>query len=284
MTLGKTFWCAAAGVGLVTAVYAYQRPFRVYQSMEAYDDIPLPVDYQEKTEWVQARLMYPQHPEARFGGGRRWRFGSGDWREGGTSWTQDYPRADRHFAMAMRRLTRVHVRSVEQPVNLDDGDDVFNWPWLVAGEMGDWLLTDDQAAKLRDFLLRGGFLMLDDFWGPQEYARFNESMSRVFPDREVVEIDNKDPIFHTVYDLDDRYQILGQWALGGRGGMSYRVAGTVAQWKGIYDDQGHLMVVMSFNSDIGDSWEWADDPRYPEKFSALGMRIGVNDVIYSMTH
>ena len=284
MTLGKTFWCAAAGVGLVTAVYAYQRPFRVYQSLEAYDDIPLPVDYQEKTEWVQARLMYPQHPDARFGGGRRWRFGAGDWREGGTSWTQDYPRADRHFAMAMRRLTRVHVRSVEQPVNLDDGDDVFNWPWLVAGEMGDWLLTDDQAAKLRDFLLRGGFLMLDDFWGPQEYARFNESMSRVFPDREVVEIDNKDPIFHTVYDLDDRYQILGQWALGGRGGMSYRVAGTVAQWKGIYDDHGHLMVVMSFNSDIGDSWEWADDPRYPEKFSALGMRIGVNDVVYSMTH
>jgi hypothetical protein len=251
--------------------------------MEAYDDIPLPPDYQEKTEWVQARLMYPQHPDARFGG-RRWRFGISDWREGGTSWTQDYPRADRHFAMALRRLTRISVRSVEQPVNLDDGDDVYNWPWLVAGEMGDWLLTDEQCAKLRDYLLRGGFLYLDDFWGPQEWERFDESMRRVFPDREIVEIDNKDAIFHTVYDLDDRYQILGQWALGGRGGMSYRVAGTVAQWKGIYDDHGRLMVAMSFNSDVGDSWEWADDPRYPEKFSALGMRIGVNYVVYAMTH
>jgi len=282
MTLRNTLCCAAASVGLLSALYAFQRPFRVYPSMEAYDDIPLPLDYQEKTEWVQARLMYPQHPDARFGG-RRWRFGAGDWREGGTSWTQDYPRADRHFAMALRRLTRVHVRSVEQPVNLDDGDDVYNWPWLVAGEMGDWLLTDEQAAKLRDYLLRGGFLMLDDFWGPEEWARFEQSMSRVFPDREIVEIDSKDPIFHTVYDLDDRYQILGQWALGGRG-MSYRVAGTHAEWKGIYDDHGRIMVAMTFNSDVGDSWEWADDPRYPEKFSALGMRIGVNYVIYSMTH
>src|SRR5580692_3725906 len=159
--------------------------------------------------------MYPQHPNARFGP-RRWRYGQGsvDWREGGTSWTQDYPRADRHFITAMRRLTRLNSRSVEQPVNLDDGDDVFNWPWLAAGEMGDWLLTDAQAAKLRDYLLRGGFLYLDDFWGPNEFASFNESMSRVFPDREIVEIENKDQIFHVVYDLDDRYQILGQWSLG----------------------------------------------------------------------
>src|SRR6202041_3239556 len=119
----------------------------------------------------------------------------GDWTQGGTSWSQDYPRADRHFVQALRRLTRLHVRSVEQPVNLNDGDDVFNWPWLAAGEMGDWKLTDDQAAKLRDYLLRGGFLYLDDFWGNEEYAAFNETMERVFPDRPVVEIDNKDQIF-----------------------------------------------------------------------------------------
>jgi hypothetical protein len=279
----KALWQLSAGVVLLSALYAYQKPFRVYQSMEAYDDIPLPPDYQEHTEWVEARLMYPQHPDARFGPGRYRRWGGMDWREGGTSWTQDYPRADRHFAMALRRLTRIHVRSVEQPVNLDDGDDVFNWPWLVAGEMGDWKLTPDQCKKLRDYLLRGGFIYMDDFWGPEEYGRFYESMREVFPDRDVVEIDDKDPIFHTVYDLDDRYQILGQWALRG-GGMSYRVNGTHAQWKGIYDDNGHLMVAMSFNSDVGDSWEWADDPRYPEKFSALGMRIGVNYVVYAMTH
>ena len=171
---------------------------------------------------------------------------------------------------------------MEQPINLDDGDDVYNWPWLAAGEMGDWKLTDSQAARLRDYLLRGGFLMLDDFWGTEEWERFYETMKLVFPDRPIVEIDNEDAVFHSVYDLDDRYQVPGQWAL--QRGMTYRNDGHHAFWKGIYDDHGRLMVVMDFNSDVGDSWEWADSPRYPEKYSALGIRIGVNYVVYSMTH
>jgi hypothetical protein len=269
------------GLMLIAAAYAFQRPFRVYPSIERYDDIPLPPDYQQKNDWVFARLMYPPHPYARFS--RPFGFGGGrDWREGGTSWTQDYPRADRHFAQALRRLTRIDVRSVEQPVNLDDDDDVFNWPWLAAGEMGDWKLTEAQAQKLREYLLRGGFLMLDDFWGTEEWNRFQESMDAVFPDRPIVEIDDKDPIFHTVYDLGDRYQVPGQWALAR--GTTYRNDGSVAHWRGIYDDRGRLMVAISFNSDIGDSWEWADDPGYPEKYSALGIRLGVNDAIYSLTH
>jgi hypothetical protein len=251
--------------------------------MEPYDDVELPPDYQEPTEFVFARLMYPQHPRARFGGYRR--FGGGDWREGGTSWTQDYPRADRHFSMALRRLSRIHVRSVEQPVSLDDGDDAFNYPWMNAGEMGDWKLTDAQAASLREYLLRGGFIMLDDFWGSEEWDRFEESMLRVFPDRAIVEIAGDDPIFHIVYDLDERYQVPGQWALAR--GVTYRnenQGGAVAHWRGIYDDHGRVMVAMTYNSDVGDSWEWADDPNYPEKYSALGIRIGVNYVVYSMTH
>jgi hypothetical protein len=282
--LTRVLSLAAGGAIFLTTLAAFQMPWRLYISMEPYDDIPLPPDYQAKAEWIFARLMYPQNPiSPRRGGGfgRRNR----DWREGGTSWTQDYPRADRHFALALRRLTRMDVRSVEQPVNLDDGDDVYNWPWLAAGEMGDWLLTPSQAAKLRDFLLRGGFLYLDDFWGPAEWDSFEVSMKAVFPDRPIVEIDDADPIFHAVFSLDDRYQILGQWALGGRGGMNnQRVAGTVAQWKGIYDDRHRLMVAMSFNSDVGDSWEFADDPRYPDKYSELGIRIGVNYVMYPMTH
>jgi len=287
-------WLAGGGLALFTALYAgssfqtpasqLPRPFRVYSSLEPFDDIELPTDYMEKTEWVQARLMYPPHPYGRFS--RPMRFGGNrDWREGGTSWSQDYPRADRNFAMAMRRLTRVHVRSVEQPVNPDDGDDIFNWPWMVVGEMGDWKLTEAQALKVREYLLRGGFLMMDDFWGSREWNRFMDSMSVIFPDRPIVEIDDKDPIFHIVYDVNERYQIPGQWAL--RQGLTYRdgeYGGSVPHWRGIYDDKGRLMVAMSYNSDIGDSWEWADSPRYPEKYSALGIRIGVNDAVYSMTH
>jgi hypothetical protein len=271
----------AAALVLIGGVFA-QKPFRVYRSMEPYDDIELPPDFQEKTEWVQARLMYPQHPNARFSRFNRF-YGVPDWREGGTSWTQDYPRADRHFAQALRRLTRVHVRSVEQPVNPDDLDDFYNWPWLVAGEMGDWKLTDQQSKTLREYLLRGGFIYMDDFWNDDEWARFDESMRRVFPDRQIVEIQSPDAIFHSVYDLDDRYQILGQWALRG-GYMTQRAAGTVPHWRGIYDDKGRLMVAMTYNNDVGDSWEWADDPRYPEKYSALGIRLGINFVVYSMTH
>jgi hypothetical protein len=107
-------------------------------------------------------------------------------------------------------------------------------------------------------------------------------MHRVFPDRQIVEIEDDDPVFHNVYDIDERYQIPGQWAL--RRGTTYRNDGAVPHWRGIYDDRGRLMVVMSFNSDVGDSWEWADDPMYPEKYSALGIRLGVNYVIYSLTH
>src|SRR5271169_638208 len=224
------------GVGLlfVTSLTAFQKPFRVYISMEAYDDIPLPPDYQEKTEWIFARLMYPQNPVPRRSGGGGFR-NYRDWHQGGTSWTQDYPRADRHFALALRRLTRIQVRSIEQPVNLDDGDDVYNWPWLNAGEMGDWKLTLPQVAKLREYLLRGGFLMLDDFWGTEEWDRFYETMRRVFPDRPVVEVEDADAIFHTVYDLDERFQIPGQWAL--RRGSMYRNDGAVPHWQGIYDDK-----------------------------------------------
>ena len=95
-------------------------------------------------------------------------------------------------------------------MNLDDGDDVYNWPWLYGVEVGHWDLTDQQAAKLRDFLLRGGFFMCDDFHGTHEWNIFSAGMSRVFPDRPIVDIDNNDAIFHTIFDLDDRYQVPGE--------------------------------------------------------------------------
>src|SRR5579864_3980207 len=128
-------WRLAAGLAVLTVLYAFQQPFRQYPGVE-YGDFPLPPDYQEKAEWVFARLMYPPAPGGYGRGGYGRGFGRGygrsDWTQGNSIWTQDYPRADRHFAQAVRRLTRLHVRSVEQPVNLEDGDDVYNWPWLYA--------------------------------------------------------------------------------------------------------------------------------------------------------
>ena len=266
-----------AGVFLcLSSLAAFQKEFRVYLSLERYDNVELPPDADEKTEFVFARLMFPSTKFTRYSP----RFA--DWRLGGTSWSEDYPRADRHFMMALRRLTRIHARSVEQPVNPDDGDDIFNWPMIYAGLPGDWDLTDAQAAKLREYFGRGGYFLADDFWGTPEWNPFMDGIHKIFGDREPVDLPNNDALFHISYDLNDRYQVLGDWGL--RGGRPYRNDGDTPYWRGIYDDKKRVMVAIVYNSDLGDSWEWADSPLYPEKYSALGIRIGVNYVLYGMTH
>jgi hypothetical protein len=276
----STGWRAVAGTLLVLTSLAGQRAFRQYPGRE-YEDFPLPRDYQDKAEWVFARLMYPP---ARYGGRGygRGRFGV-DWTQGYSSWTTDYPRSDRHFSEAMRRLTRVHSRSVEQPVNLDEGD-AYDWPFLYAVEVGHWQLTDAQAKALREFVLRGGFFMCDDFHADFEWQVFEESMHRVFPDRPIVDLESKEAIFHVIYDLDDKYQVPGAQYL--RSGRTYEMdeSGRPEHWRGIYDDNGRLIVAICHNMDLGDSWEHADNPQYAERYSALGIRIGINYVVYSMTH
>jgi len=189
MSLRKTAWLLVGGVAFVGSLCAFQKEFREYPGVE-YNDFPLPPDASQPSEWVFARLMYPPAPGARWA-----RSGMNGWPNGNSSWTQDYPPADRHFLTAVRRLTRIDARSVEQPVNLDDGDDVYNWPMLYAVRPGEWNLTDSQAEKMRDYLARGGFFWCDDFWGPYEWQVFMQSMSRVSPGRQPVDIDNKDAIF-----------------------------------------------------------------------------------------
>jgi hypothetical protein len=265
------------GLLAITALYAFQRPFKEYPGLE-HENYPLPPDYQEKAEWAFARLMYP--PVGRYYGGYLM---NGDWKQGGSNWTMDYPASDRHFSTAVRRLTRMSARSVEEPVDLDDHD-VFDWPWLYGVEVGHWNLTDDQAKTLREFLLRGGFFMCDDFHGDIEWSMFFDSMHKVFPDRPIVEIPDSDPIFSAIYDISHRYQVPGMPAL--EEGHTYEKgeSGKVPHWRGIYDDHGRVIVAMCHNMDLGDSWENADDPKYPARYSDLGIRIGINYLVYAMTH
>src|SRR5579872_3106228 len=154
------------GLGCISILCAFQKPFRQYAGVE-YFQFELTPDWQQPSEWVFARLMYPPGPND----GYRGRF-QGDWRKGLSLWTQDYPRADRHFSLALRRLTRLQVRSVEQPVMLEDGDEAYNWPWLYAVQVGEWGLNEEEAKILREYLLRGGFFMADDFHGAAEYQEF----------------------------------------------------------------------------------------------------------------
>ncbi len=279
----KVAGAIAGGIAFLSAAYAvgqHQHTWREYPAFE-YNNFPIPPDYQEKTEWVFARLMYPNMDGVHNRGYGR--YGNVDWRQGGRPvfWTMDYPRSDRHFSSAVRRLTRIHARSVEQPVNLDEGDQ-YDWPWMYGVEVGHWNLTDAQVKGFREFFDRGGFFMCDDFHGTEEWAVFTHSMGRVFPDRPIVEIPNADAIFHTIYDLDDRYQVPGEQYV--RTGRTYEYDGYEPHWRGIYDAKGRLMVAICFDMDLGDSWEHADNPEYPQQFSALGIRIGVNYVVYAMTH
>jgi len=128
----------------------------------------------------------------------------------------------------LRRLTRIDIRSVEQVIDLDNTDDVYNWPFLYGVEVGHWSLNDEEAVQLRDFLNRGGFLMVDDFHGTYEWEVFEASMKKVFPDKPIVDLDSRDQIFHTIYDLNDRVQVPGNQHL--RSGRTYEQDGYRDEW------------------------------------------------------
>jgi hypothetical protein len=141
-------------------------------------------------------------------------------------------------------------------------------------------LTASEAKVLRDYLLRGVFFMPDDLHVTEEWNEFERRIKQVFPERPIVEIPDSDAIFHTVYDVDERFQVPGAEHLD----VGYKKDGKGGHWRGIYDDKGRIMIAISYNSDLGDAWEWADSPRYPQKFADLAIRLGVNYVVYAMTH
>jgi len=205
----------------------------------------------------------------------------------------DYPRSDRHLLEGVRRLTRINSRSVEQVVSFDGSDDMFNYPSLYAVEVGHWKLSDDNARQLREFLLRGGFLMVDDFHGSNagdhdqhinEWANFTAGISKVFPDRAIEDIPDNDPIFHTIYDLSERFQVPGAQYYDT--GLTYEKGPTGKQphWRAIRDDKGRIVVAICHNMDLGDAWEHSDEPRYLEKWASLAYRIAMNYFVYDLTH
>jgi hypothetical protein len=199
-------------------------------------------------------------------------------------WTMDYPRSDRHLLTGVRRLTRIDARSVEQVVDLEGGDDIYNWPVLYGVEVGHWRLSDGQAKQFREYLDRGGFFMCDDFHGDQEWEIFTDSMRKVFPDRPIEDIPDSDAIFHTLYDLDQRFQVPGAQYF--ESGLTYEKgpSGKVPHWRCIRDEKGRIVVAICHNMDLGDAWEWSDDPKYEEKWASLAYRIAMNYFVYDLTH
>jgi hypothetical protein len=201
-------------------------------------------------------------------------------------WAIDYPNAEEHFLPALHRLTNMSVADDSRHLELSD-DRIFQYPWLFLQQpgQGNWSPNTEEAEQLREYLLRGGFLMVDDFHSDYEWSIFESAMQRVWPDRQIVDIPDDDALMHVFFDLRDRVQIPGKRHLrrGSGGQIAAEMAGS-PRWRGIYDNRGRLMVVINFNMDMGDAWEHADDPDYPADITGQAYRLGVNYVLYAMTH
>ena len=205
--------------------------------------------------------------------------GMGRW---GRSWRTDYPKADRQFLVVLERLTNLDAYPREHPVRLDDPE-LRRFPFLYAVEVGYMSLADPEVQGLRDYLLAGGFLVVDDFWGSGEWRSFAAQMQRVFPEYPIVDIPLDHPIFRAFYEIDEVLQVpnVGR---GVAGGPTFERDGYYPAVRGIFDDEGRLMVVINWNTDLGDAWEWAENPYYPLKASTFAYQMGVNFIVYAMSH
>jgi hypothetical protein len=199
----------------------------------------------------------------------------------GHTWDTDYPKADRQFLIGVLRYTRVHGRRQEQVLRLEDPK-LFGFPFLYAVEVGYLDFSEQEAVRMREYLERGGFLVVDDFHGTREWQNFERQMKKVFPNRAIQEVDLSDPIFHCFFDITEKKPVPGlQYLFTGR---IFEQDGTQEHYRAIYDDYGRIMVMINYNVDLGDAWEWADLPQYPEEWTSYAYRLGVNYIVYSMTH
>ncbi|MEK6237721.1 MAG: DUF4159 domain-containing protein [Planctomycetales bacterium] len=209
---------------------------------------------------------------------------------GGVGWRTDYPDSDLNIAYRLQQLTSIKVQHEPEGKILELTDpELFDYPFIYICEPGSILLTDDERAALRRYLLNGGFLMVDDFWGEAEWQGFHEEIKEVFPNREPVELPLEHPIFHCVYDLKEKPQVpsLGQAIAGRPYGITYeRHDAQEVHYRGVFDDKNRLMVMICHNTDLGDGWEReAEDSWYFREFSEkAAYPLGINIIYYAMTH
>ncbi len=196
-------------------------------------------------------------------------------------WAVDYPFADENLMEILKKETALPIAEQAVALSLTDSE-YFGYPFAYVLEVGYMELTQTEADSLREWLLRGGFLMVDDFHGPYEWQHFVQQMKMVFPDRPIVDIPMDHPVFHCYYDFDKLIQVpgLGSWLRG----VTYEKGGITPHCMGIFDDQERLMVLIMRNMDLGDGWEHATDARYPPEYSVVAFKMGINFIIYALTH
>jgi hypothetical protein len=216
----------------------------------------------------------------------RGRFGRGFGGDRG-SWATDYPKADQQFMVVLNRLIDIDNYPMDHAIDLADPE-IRRFPFVYILEVGRMNMTDEQVEGLRSYLLAGGFLVVDDIWGPYELANLERELARVFPERRLRELPLDHSVFNNVYDVSNVIQVPNV-----RTGQMHGQYGTptnegpgseVPHVYGMDDDRGELMVMVNWNTDIGDAWEWAENPYYPLKFSTYAFEIGVNMIVYAMSH
>jgi len=209
---------------------------------------------------------------------------------GGGDWATDYPDSDLNFSFRLHQLTSMEVDPDGVVLELTDPR-LFDYPFIYLLEPGRLVFDDDEVKNLRRYLLNGGFLMVDDFWGQDEWDNFYYEIKRVFPDREPRELPLSHPIFHAVFDLKEKPQIPSinaAWA-GREHGITWEPRNSdtsTPHYKAIHDDKGRMMVIICHNTDLGDGWEReGEDEWFFREFSEKkAYPLGINIVFYAMTH
>ena len=229
----------------------------------------LPANTKVTGEFRFVRIMYPS-PHSPY---NQW-FGA--------AWKVDYPEADVNFTEGIHSWASTNLR-LAQPVQVRPTDDrLFDYPFAYIVEPGHMELTDEDAAALREYLMRGGFLFLDDFHGEFEWQHARGEIKKILPEYEIKDLPLSHPIFHSYFDVDQVVQVPGIAAL--IHGVTYEKGGVTPHYMGVENKDGRLMIFLTRNCDLGDAWEWINDPRYPAQFGLMAYKIGMNVVVYAMSH
>jgi hypothetical protein len=199
------------------------------------------------------------------------------------NWYTDYPKGDEQLIWALRRLTHLDIAEHVRAIAITDPA-LFKYPFIYTSEPGQMVLTQKDAEIMREYLERGGFWMMDDFWGSFEWGNLVTELKKVMPDAEIKDIPLSHPIFHQMFDIDELKQVPSLAYLYNPQNITWEQDGFVPECKGIWDKNGRLVIVINHNTDLGDAYEWMDLPEYPYEFSSYAYRIAVNTIVYALSH
>jgi hypothetical protein len=204
---------------------------------------------------------------------------------GGGTWTTDYPEADNNFIVGLREWAGTNLKIAPRPEQIAIMDDrIFDYPIIYFVEPGFLELSDEQAARLREYVARGGFMFFDDFWGVYEWENLETQLKKVWPEGGYTpkDLPLSHPIFHSYLDVEEVVQVPNIY--NAMRGETSEKGGIVPHYMGVEDKNGRIVTFISFNCDLGDAWEWINDSRYPAKYGLPAYKLGINVVIYAMSH